>query len=88
MTGRARIRTIQLAINRPRRAPRTATWEVRFVGPVGIGRQHRGGGTKRVTENERRADDSLRASDLVLRGVGVVGLIAVALVLLLMLYPA
>ena len=41
----------------------------------------------RVTENERRATDSLRASDLVLRGIGVVGLIAVALVLLLVLYP-
>jgi hypothetical protein len=41
-----------------------------------------------VTENERRAADSLRASDLVLRGVSVVGLIAVALALLLMLYPA
>jgi hypothetical protein len=41
-----------------------------------------------VTENERRAADSLRASDLVLRGVGVFGLIAVALVLLLLLNPA
>ena len=62
---------------------------------LGIAVQWRGagGGTKsgegsvRVTENERRAADSLRASDLVLRGVGVVGLIAVALVLLLVLYP-
>ena len=45
-------------------------------------------GEKRVTENERRAADSLRASDLVLRGVSVVGLIAFALVLLLVLYPA
>ena len=43
--------------------------------------------SERVTENERRAADSLRTSDLVLRGVGVVGLIAVALVLLLVLYP-
>jgi hypothetical protein len=41
-----------------------------------------------VTENERRAADSLRASDLVLRGLSVVGLIAVTLALLLMLYPA
>lgn len=41
-----------------------------------------------MTENERRAADSLRASDLVLRGVSVVGLIAFALVLLLVLYPA
>ena len=48
----------------------------------------RGEGSGRVTENERRAADSLRASDLVLRGVGVVGLIAVALVLLLVLNPA
>ncbi|MFN8591583.1 MAG: hypothetical protein U0031_09000 [Thermomicrobiales bacterium] len=47
-----------------------------------------GEGPVRVTENERRAADSLRASDLVLRGVGVVGLITVALVLLLVLYPA
>jgi hypothetical protein len=41
-----------------------------------------------VTENERRAADSLRASDLVLRGIGVIGLIAAALVLLLVLNPA
>ena len=41
-----------------------------------------------MTENERRAADSLRASDLVLRGVSVFGLIAVALVLLLILNPA
>jgi hypothetical protein len=41
-----------------------------------------------VTENERRAADSLRASDLVLRGLSVIGLIAVALVLLLALNPA
>jgi hypothetical protein len=41
-----------------------------------------------VTENERRAADSLRAQDLVLRVVGVVGLIGVALVLLLVLNPA
>jgi hypothetical protein len=41
-----------------------------------------------VTENERRAADSLRASDLVLRGFGAVGLIAMALVLLLVLNPA
>jgi hypothetical protein len=41
-----------------------------------------------VTENERRAADSLRVSDLILRGVGVVGLIGVALVVLLVLYPA
>ena len=47
-----------------------------------------GEGAGRVTENERRAADSLRASDLVLRGVGVIGLIAVALVLLLVLNPA
>jgi hypothetical protein len=40
-----------------------------------------------VTENERRAADSLRTSDLVIRGVGVIGLITVAFVLLLMLYP-
>ena len=46
-----------------------------------------GEGSVLVTENERRAADSLRASDLVLRGVGVVGLITVALVLLLVLYP-
>ena len=51
-------------------------------------RTQAGEGSIRVTENERRAADSLRASDLVLRGVGVVGLIAVALVLLLVLYPA
>jgi hypothetical protein len=49
-------------------------------------RDNRGGtqsgeGPVLVTENERRA------SDLVLRGVGVVGLITVALVLLLVLYP-
>ena len=55
-------------------------------------RDNRGGtqtgeGPVLVTENERRAADSLRASDLVLRGVGVVGLITVALVLLLVLYP-
>jgi hypothetical protein len=55
-------------------------------------RDNRGGtqsgeGSVLVTENERRAADSLRASDLVLRGVGVVGLITVALVLLLVLYP-
>ncbi|HEX5993153.1 MAG TPA: hypothetical protein VFY70_11340, partial [Thermomicrobiales bacterium] len=62
------------------------------VGNRGL-RARRRGGTKageesvRVTENEQRAADSLRASDLVLRGVGVVGLIAVALVLLLVLYP-
>ena len=48
----------------------------------------RGEGSRRVTENERRAADSLRASDLVLRAVSVVGLITVAFVLLLMLYPA
>jgi hypothetical protein len=47
-----------------------------------------GEGSVLVTENERRAADSLRASDLVLRGVGVIGLITVTLVLLLMLYPA
>ena len=41
-----------------------------------------------MTENERRAADSLRISDLVLRGFGVVGLITVAFVLLLVLYPA
>jgi hypothetical protein len=41
-----------------------------------------------VTENERRAGDSLRVSDLVLRGIGAVGLIAVALVLLLVINPA
>jgi hypothetical protein len=41
-----------------------------------------------VTENERRATDSLRMSDLVLRGLSVVGLIAVALALLLVLNPA
>ena len=41
-----------------------------------------------MTENERRAADSLRVSDLVVRGVGALGLIAVALVLLLVLYPA
>lgn len=46
-----------------------------------------GEGPVLVTENERRAADSLRASDLVIRGVGVVGLITVALVLLLVLYP-
>jgi hypothetical protein len=65
----------------------TATWEARSNGATrgwdGIGE-----GSGRVTENERRAADSLRASDLVLRGVGVVGLITVALVLLLVLYPA
>ena len=47
-----------------------------------------GEGSVRVTENERRAADSLRLSDLILRGVGVVGLIGVALVVLLVLYPA
>ena len=41
-----------------------------------------------MTENERRAADSLRASDLVLRGIGVVGLIAVAFMLLLVLNPS
>jgi hypothetical protein len=41
-----------------------------------------------VTENERRAGDSLRASDLILRGVGVIGLIGIALLVLLVLYPA
>jgi hypothetical protein len=41
-----------------------------------------------VTENERRAADSLRASDLVLRVIGVVGLIAVAFMLLLVLNPS
>jgi hypothetical protein len=41
-----------------------------------------------VTENERRAGDALRASDLVIRGVGAAGLIAVALLLLLVLNPA
>lgn len=40
-----------------------------------------------MTENERRAADSLRASDLALRGIGVIGLIAAALVLLLVLNP-
>jgi hypothetical protein len=54
----------------------------------GLGLGIKWGGSGLVTENERRAADSLRASDLVLRGIGVVGLIAVALVLLLALYPA
>jgi hypothetical protein len=41
-----------------------------------------------VTENERRATDSLQASDLLVRALGAAGLIAVALVLLLVLNPA
>jgi hypothetical protein len=63
-----------------------ATWEARSNGAARGGTQS-GEESVRVTENERRAADSLRASDLVLRGIGVVGLIAVALVLLLVLYP-
>ena len=55
-------------------------------------RDNRGGtqsgeGPVLVTENERRAADSLRASDLLLRGFSVIGLIAVTLVLLLVLNP-
>ena len=61
----------------PRRGPKARCGDGKQSGEESV----------RVTENERRAADSLRASDLVLRGVGVVGLIAVALVLLLVLYP-
>lgn len=50
--------------------------------------EHKKRGRGRVTENERRAADSLRASDLVVRAIGAVGLIAAALVLLLVLNPA
>lgn len=41
-----------------------------------------------MTENERRAADSLRASDLLLRGASVVALIVVAFALLMVLNPA
>ncbi len=41
-----------------------------------------------VTENERRAADSLQLSDVVVRGVFAVGLIVVALAALLAIQPA
>jgi hypothetical protein len=85
-------------IDRPRPRPyhRVGTQPVAALSAdsdLGIAVQSRDGGMKgegsgRVTENERRAADSLRISDLVLRGVGAVGLIAVALVLLLVLNPS
>jgi hypothetical protein len=86
LTGGAGPLTIEVAESPSREIPRTATWESRSDGAA-RGWDAIGEGSVRVTENERRAADSLRASDLVLRGVGVVGLIAVALVLLLVLYP-
>ena len=85
MTDGARPLTIDEADSWSRETRWAATWESRADGAA-VGR-NRGEGSVRVTENDRRAADSLRASDLVLRGVGVVGLIAVALVLLLVLYP-
>jgi hypothetical protein len=36
-----------------------------------------------VTENERRAEDMLNSRDLIVRGLAIVGLIAVVLVMLL-----
>lgn len=86
MTDDRATRTIALAGSRVRHDPRTATWESPSRA-VSRGWRHKGEGSGRVTENERRAADSLRASDLVLRGIGVIGLIAAALVLLLVLNP-
>ena len=86
MTDTDRTRTIALADSRVRHEPRTATWESPSRA-VSWGWKHIGEGSGRVTENERRAADSLRAWDLVLRGIGVIGLIAAALVLLLVLNP-
>jgi len=40
-----------------------------------------------MTENERRAQDVLTREDLVLRGITAVGLIAVALLVLLIAFP-
>jgi len=87
LTASVRPLTIDLADGQSRHRPRTANWESRSDGAT-FGWEARGEGSGRVTENERRAADSLRASDLLLRGFGVVGLIAVTLVLLLALNPA
>ena len=46
-----------------------------------------GEGKGTVTENERRAQDLLQARDLIVRGLSVVGLIAVALLTLLAIQP-
>jgi hypothetical protein len=40
-----------------------------------------------MTENERRAQDVLTREDLVLRGVAAIGLIAMALLILLVVFP-
>lgn len=40
-----------------------------------------------MTENERRAQDVLTREDLVLRGVAAIGLIAMALLVLLVVFP-
>ena len=46
-----------------------------------------GEGKGTVTENERRAQDLLKTRDLIVRGLSVVGLIAVALLTLLAIQP-
>lgn len=79
-------RTIGLGVNGRGAFHGAAIWEALSTATP-LSWEIRRGGLGRVTENERRAADSLRASDLVIRGLGAVGLIAVALVLLLVLNP-
>ena len=86
MTVTPLTRTIVAANSRSREGPGTATGNRRPRVRPGVGKKA-GEGSTRVTENERRAADSLRASDLLLRGFSVIGLIAVTLVLLLVLNP-
>ena len=58
----------------------TATWESDRGHVLG----NHGEGKETVTENERRAQDLLSARDLIVRGLLVVGLIAAALLTLLL----
>jgi hypothetical protein len=51
---------------------------------MGVFREGRG----TVTENERRAADSLRLADVVVRGLFAIGLILVALAALVAIQPA
>ena len=54
-----------------------------------MGRWNRSGeGRGAVTENERRAADSLQLSDVVVRGVFVIMLIVVAFAALMVIQPA
>ena len=52
------------------------------------GRDDRGEGVGHVTENQRRAQDSLSPRELMLRGASAIALIATVLAVLLAIQPA